>query len=92
MATTQKTAQEITAAISLVSAVIPEVGALITGLRVIWTAANLGKTDADYIGSLGTASGTTTADGAAQLIKDGWVLVNGQWVPPMTQAPPATGS
>ena len=86
MANTQATVEEINAAISLVSALIPPVGALITGLKVIWTASNSGKTDADYIASLTTAAGTLTSDAASILVKDGWVLTDGVWKPPAPTA------
>lgn len=74
------------AAIALVSTVMPEVGALVMGLKMIWQKKNPGKTDADFFADLLTASDQLVSDADAQLIADGFTRVNGKWVPP-TPAP-----
>ena len=73
----------VTNSITLVSAVIPEVGALVLGLKTIWMAANPGKTEADWISGLGTASAALTSQADAQLMKDGYVrAADGSWSKP----------
>ena len=71
------------ASIALVSSVIPEVGALVLGLKTIWLAANPGKTEVDWISGLGSASAALTSQADAQLLKDGYVQdAAGNWAKP----------
>ena len=73
----------INASIALVSVVMPEVGALILGMKTIWMAANPGKTEADYFTALATKSVALTSQADAQLIKDGYVQDGaGNWSKP----------
>ncbi len=78
----------ITNAIGLVSTVMPEVGALVFGLKTIWLAKNPGKTESDWILGLGSASAQLTSDADAQLLKDGYVrdAATGEWVPPASKS------
>lgn len=73
-------------AIALVSTVMPEVGALVMGLKMIWQKQNPGKTDAEYMAALLAASDQLVSDAAAQLIADGFTRLDGKWIPP-----PASG-
>ncbi len=72
------------ASIGVVSAAIPEVGALIVGLKAIWIAANPGKSDADWVATVGNASGSLLSTADAQLTADGFVRdpVTGKWTHP----------
>jgi hypothetical protein len=79
----------INSSIALVSALVPEVGILIAGVKAIWFAANPGQSDAQWIASLATAAGTLTSAADQQLLKDGYTTVDGglTWIPPVR--PPA---
>lgn len=76
----------LSAAISLVSTVVPEVGALMMGLKMIWQKKNPDKTEADYLADLLNVSDQLVSDADTQLIADGFTRVGGKWVPP-----PASG-
>lgn len=71
--TSTNTLAVLNASIVLVATVMPEVGALVLGLKTIWLAANPGKTDTDWIAGLAAASGQLTSDADAQLLADGYV-------------------
>ncbi len=80
---TLNTLAVINASIGLVSVLVPEVGALIVGLKTIWLAANPGKSDADWVAGLAVASSTLTNAADAQLLQDGYVLQpDGTWKKP----------
>lgn len=67
----------------LVSSLIPGAEALILGVKTIWLAANPGKTDADWVAGLATASTVLTTAADKQLIADGWTLqTDGSLKPP----------
>ena len=73
----------INSSIALVSTVLPEVAALVLGLKTIWLAKNPGKTDADWIAGLASASAQLTDEAEAQLIKDGFTKDgDGNWIAP----------
>lgn len=73
----------VNASIALVSTLLPEVAALVLGLKTIWTRENPGKTEADWIASLTDASAQLTSEADAQLVSDGYTKdAAGNWVPP----------
>lgn len=75
----------INSSIALVSALVPEVGILIAGVKAIWAAANPGKTDVEWIASLAASASTLTSAADAQLLKDGYTTPDGgvTWIPPI---------
>lgn len=84
MATTNtKTLDVINASLALVSSVLPEVGALVLGLKTIWLSKNPARTEAEWIAGLADASAQLTSEADAQLLKDGYVQdADGKWIAP----------
>ncbi len=75
--------QAVTDAVSLVATVTPQVLAAYSTLKSIWTQANPGKTEADFLAMLDAASQTNIDDATAILIRDGYSLsADGEWQPP----------
>lgn len=75
---------DVTAAVSLVSTVLPQALAAYTVLKSVWLAANPGKTEDDFIALLQAADRKNIDDAAAILIKDGYSLdADGNWVAPV---------
>jgi len=75
--------ENVTAAVGLVSTVLPQALAAYTVLKAIWMAKNPTMTEADFLAMLDAASQKNIDDAAAILIKDGYSLdADGEWVPP----------
>ena len=69
-----------TTALSAVSVAFPIAMAAYSMLRIIWLRTNPGKTEADYLTYLQTASQSNIDDSAVILIADGYVLMpDGSW-------------
>lgn len=74
---------EVSDAISLVSTVFPQFIAAYTVLKTIWFRMNPGRTEADYLEYLRSASQTNIDDSAAFLVADGYVQqADGSWKKP----------
>lgn len=72
---------DVNAAVSLISVVLPQVSAAYGILRVIWHQTNPGKTEADFLTFLQTASQKNVDDSSAILVADGYVQdpASGNW-------------
>ena len=76
-------ANEVSDAISLVSTAFPQFIAAYTVLKAIWLRTNPGKTEADYLEYLRSASQANIDDTAALLAADGYKLQpDGSWKKP----------
>lgn len=74
-------AQDVQGAISLISMALPQVMTAYQLFKVIWLRTNPGKTEADFLTYLQTASQANIDDSAAILTADGFVEVSpGNWV------------
>lgn len=84
-------AASINAGLTLVATIEPQAIAIYEVARAIWVAANPGKTDADFINALASASSQTTTDSDAILTAKGFVRdpSTGVWsLGPTTVVPP----
>lgn len=83
MVNTQINVQDVTAAVGLVSTVLPQALAAYNLLKAAWLTANPDKTEADFLATLDQVSLQNVADADAILIKDGYTLgTDGIWVAP----------
>jgi hypothetical protein len=74
---------QVSGAIALVSAIIPEAGIVIAGIRAAFGAANPGKTEDDFINELAGSAAALTFAADAQLVADGYVRQpDGTWLAP----------
>jgi hypothetical protein len=74
--------EEVQAAVTLVSTVFPQAMAAYQILKAIWMATNPGKTEADYLAYLQTASQQNLDDASAILKAHGYVPDGaGGWKP-----------
>lgn len=76
-------AQDVNAAVSLISLAVPQAMAAYNILRAIWLRTNPGKNEADYLQYLQDASQQNVDESAAILKADGYVQdANGNWSRP----------
>jgi hypothetical protein len=75
---------DVNAAVSLISAVVPQVAAAYGILKSIWQRTNPGMTEADFLTYLQQASQKNVDEAAVILTADGYVQdpVTGQWTKP----------
>ena len=74
---------ELNAAAALVSTMLPQVATAYAILKTIWLRTNPGKTEADFVSYLGTASQANIDDTAALLKADGYIeQADGSWKKP----------
>jgi len=77
------TTTEVNDALTLISAFLPQAATAYQLFKVIWTVSNPGKTEADYLAYLTTASQQNITDADAILKADGYVQdASGNWSKP----------